>query len=183
MNHDLELTVTGTPIPQGSLSGYVIPKTKRVVIVNTNAKKLKPWRELITARAHTAAAHQGYTPHDGPLQADLTFYFDRPAYHFGTGRNARVLKPGAPTYVATKPDIDKLIRAVLDGLTDAEIWADDSRVAVLHVAQLYVQPGQAAGLLARVRPIVPVHHIDITDKMAELARTGPTSEETPTLFD
>lgn len=150
---DLEVSVLGTPIPQGSKSGFKRKGTERIIVIDNNAKKLKPWREAISAATHNAIAAQDYRPADGPLQAELTFYFDRPAYHFGTGKNAGRLKADAPWYVDVKPDIDKLVRAVLDGLTDAAAWADDARCARLAVEQLYVAPGQAAGVLARIRPI------------------------------
>ena len=47
---------------------------------------------------------------------DLLFRFPRPRSHFGTGRNAGQLKPSAPFYVRTRPDLDKLARAVGDAL-------------------------------------------------------------------
>ena len=36
------------------------------------------------------------------------------------------------------PDIDKLIRAILDGLTDAQVWHDDGQVVWLQAAKRYI---------------------------------------------
>jgi Holliday junction resolvase RusA-like endonuclease len=42
-----------------------------------------------------------------------------------------------------KPDVDKCIRAVFDGLTDARVWADDGQVVSVHAQQWYAddKPG------------------------------------------
>ena len=53
---------------------------------------------------------------------------ERPKSHFGTGKNADKVKQSAPVFPATMPDIDKLMRAILDGLTDAQVWLDDGQV-------------------------------------------------------
>lgn len=51
-------------------------------------------------------------------------------------------------------DIDNPIKAVLDALTHAEIWRDDSLVAELHVYRHAPRPGQAcADVLIRARPL------------------------------
>jgi Holliday junction resolvase RusA-like endonuclease len=36
-----------------------------------------------------------------------------------------------------KPDIDKLIRATLDGFTDARLWVDDALVDCVVLRKLY----------------------------------------------
>jgi len=66
----------------------------------------------------------------------LTFTMRRPATHFGTGKNKRKLRPTAPWYQATRPDADKLARAVLDALTGVA-YRDDGQVAVLRVSKVY----------------------------------------------
>ncbi len=63
----------------------------------------------------------------GPLRVDLYFYFKRPKAHFGTGRNAGILKTTAPTYYTSKPDRDNLDKLVLDSLTGV-FWNDDAQV-------------------------------------------------------
>lgn len=180
--HDLELEAHGRPIPLGSKRGFYNKGLERIVVVDDNEKELKAWRATIVTAAYNAIAAQDYTPADGPLRADLTFYFDRPAYHFGTGRNARRLKPDAPAYVAVKPDIDKLVRAVLDALTDAAVLPDDARVVKLDVAQLYIRPGQQAGVLARIRPMT-TNYVEVRTVSGDVQQfpTGP--EQPPALFD
>lgn len=178
---DLEVFAAGEPIPQGSMTGLPIKGTRRIVVQPSNKKALYGWRDTIISASFNAIAAQHYQPAEGPLQVDLTFYFDRPGYHFGTGRNARTLKPGAPTYVAVFPDIDKLIRAVLDAFTKAGVYTDDSRVVKLAVAQLYIQPGQQPGVLARVRPVV--HEVLLPTLGAPREEWPTVATDPPSLFD
>ena len=60
----------------------------------------------------------------------LGFMFARPKSHYGTGANAREIKRSAPAYKSTRPDLDKLVRAVLDSLTGI-VFVEDSQVAGL----------------------------------------------------
>lgn len=182
MTNDLEVFAAGQPIPQGSMTGLPIKGTRRIVVQPSNKKALYRWRDTIITASFNAIAAQHYQPADGPLQVDLSFYFDRPAYHFGSGRNARTLKPGAPTYVSVFPDIDKLIRAVLDAFTKAGVYADDARVVKLAVVQLYIQPGQQPGVLARVRPVVEVLMPELGVPREEWERV-PVDSDPPSLFD
>jgi len=125
----LTFTVPGTPVPQGSKRAF----GNRVV--DSNSKALKPWRATITSVALEANA--GADPISGPVEVQLVFTFPHPKTHFRTGKNAGVLKDSAPQFVTVKPDLDKLIRAVLDGLTDAQIFRDDSQVVSLEAIKLY----------------------------------------------
>lgn len=65
------------------------------------------------------------TPLDCALKVDVVFHMPRPKSHYGTGRNASVLKPAAPTICHTKkPDIDNLRKLLMDALTGI-LWKDD----------------------------------------------------------
>lgn len=48
----------------------------------------------------------------------------------------------------TKPDIDKLLRAVCDGITDAGVWKDDAQVIRVVMEEVY---GRAPGVHVTVR--------------------------------
>jgi Holliday junction resolvase RusA-like endonuclease len=140
----IRITMLGKPVPQGSkrwLPGG------RMVEANS---ALHPWRATVTAE--TAAAMRfvgGQWPLAGPLTVTMEFFFTRPKAHYGTGRNEGTLKDNAPTYVATTPDLDKLIRAVQDGITDAGLWKDDSHVVALAASKRYAEQ---AGVVVFVGP-------------------------------
>lgn len=126
------IAVTGTPAPQGSKRAFVVNGR---AVVTEDSKKTKPWRQDVKAAALDAMA--GRPPAEGPVEVTIAFALPRPGYHFGTGRNAGVLKATAPSYVDKKPDIDKLTRSTLDALTEAQVFRDDAQVAVLVVGKEY----------------------------------------------
>jgi crossover junction endodeoxyribonuclease RusA len=72
----------------------------------------------------------------GPVCLDLEFRFSRPKAHFGTGKNASRLKTTAPHRHASKPDVDKLVRAIGDALTGIAI-RDDAQIASLSAEKVY----------------------------------------------
>jgi Holliday junction resolvase RusA-like endonuclease len=53
------------------------------------------------------------------------------------------------------PDLDKLIRAVADSLTDAGIYADDSRIVRINAAKVYADD-RGPGALIRVNTLPTV---------------------------
>jgi Holliday junction resolvase RusA-like endonuclease len=118
------------------------------------SKALGPWRDAIrteTQAAVTAARWPGCT---GPVFVDVVFYLRRPAAHYGTGRNAGVLKASAPLYPVTRRqgDGDKLVRAVFDGLTTGGAIADDCLV-VDHAAHKRFADGHPPGAVINLEPM------------------------------
>lgn len=133
----LTIDVLGTPAPQGSKKGFYNPRLGRVQIVEDAKVKTKTWRQDVLAAAVDAQPHD-WAPIDGPVWIEAVFYFDRPAAHFGTGRNAGTLKDSAPPRPSVKPDIDKVLRATLDALADAGCYVNDSRVVSVTAEKRYV---------------------------------------------
>lgn len=118
----LKFFVAGIPVPQGSK----ICVNNRPIEAN---KGLRLWRKEVSAVAHLARQENEFGTLDEPMQVDLTFLFKKPA------------KPKFEL-PAVKPDVDKLIRAVFDGLTDAGVWVDDSRVISVMATKFYAdEPG------------------------------------------
>jgi crossover junction endodeoxyribonuclease RusA len=124
--------IHGMPVPQGS---------KRVIrgnLIEMADARLRSWRQDVAAIS--SQQMQGHLPWQGPVMVTLSFYLPRPKAHYGTGRNAERLKPQAPTYPSTHPDIDKLIRSVLDAMTGI-VFHDDRQVVVIQAGKYYGQPG------------------------------------------
>jgi crossover junction endodeoxyribonuclease RusA len=109
-------------------------------------RNVAPWREAIRAEVQ----RQVMVPLAGAVHCEITFRMPRPQGHYGTGRNAGQVRPGAPAYPASKPDLDKLIRAVLDGLTDGGAWKDDGQVVALAARKMYVPTYLSAGCRIRL---------------------------------
>lgn len=134
--------VIGTPVPQGSMKGTLHRKTGRVVTFPSNAKKLKPWREQIALTAKAlrppwvrAAGEEGI---DGPVFVALTFVRRRPAAHLLADGS---LSGAATRFPDTAPDIDKLTRAMLDGLTGVA-FVNDSRVVSCTSTKRWAERGE-----------------------------------------
>ena len=174
---ELVLTATGTPAPQGSKKGFYNHRTQRVQMVESS-KKVKPWRQDVVASvdAIRSDVEAGFVrgvelPLAGPLEVVVDFYIARPGYHYGTGRNAGVLKPTAPAYVDKKPDADKLLRSTLDGLKEAGVYRDDAQVAVVTGRKHYANA--ATGARITIRPL----SADATTSTPEASATSGTPAE------
>ena len=137
------ITVHGVPAPQGSKKAYV--RNGRAILVESSSK-VKPWRQAIQAATHNIPRH------NEAVTVTVTFLMPRPKQHYGTRQGQPYLKPTAPTYVTTKPDIDKLVRSTLDGLTDSGVLSDDNIVAVLTAKKRYVKDGEEPGAVINIQP-------------------------------
>ena len=146
MSEPLSFFVPGRVVPQGSKrhvgGGRMIEA----------AKGLKDWRHAVTDAAWTYRLERPTIT--GPVRVELDFVLARPASHYGTGRNADRVKPTAPSWPTTKPDIDKLARAVLDAVTAAGIWRDDSQVIRLDALKTYVtEMSPTPGVLVQIKEV------------------------------
>lgn len=131
--------VAGLPQPQGSKT--IAAAAGGRGYVREDNPNVKPWRHAITAAA--AEAMDGADLLDGPLLLDVTFRFPRPKSHYRTGRNAGRLKHGAPVFCPTRPDLDKLVRALGDAITGT-VCRDDAQVAEVEAVKVYGPPGLTA---------------------------------------
>lgn len=124
----LIFTVTGEPRPQGSKRAFYNKHSGRAMIVEDNTK-LRPWRQEVTACAMEAKrAEPDFVkfPRGTPVALHVEFSFLRPADR--KYRNA-IYKP-------VKPDIDKLLRGILDALTGV-LFEDDSQVAMVLATKCF----------------------------------------------
>ncbi|MGW1961739.1 RusA family crossover junction endodeoxyribonuclease [Streptomyces sp. NPDC001935] len=151
----LRLTVHGTPGPQGSKN------LNAAGAMYESSAAVKPWREAVKAVALDALHHDtAWAPLTCPVFLEMQFSMRRPKNHFGTGKNAGRLKPSAPHFPTSKPDLDKLTRSTQDALKDAGVLADDSVVAHLFARKVYVLWGDALltpGAVIKVWRLTDLH--------------------------
>jgi Holliday junction resolvase RusA-like endonuclease len=129
----IELIVHGEPAPQGS---------KRSVgrgILIESSKKVQPWREAIVSEALRKGLND--LALDGPLQIAVSFYFKRPASHYGKRDGIAYVKDSAPEYKFGTPDGDKLLRSTFDGLVQAGVVVDDARFVIGGYVKLFSTNG------------------------------------------
>jgi Holliday junction resolvase RusA-like endonuclease len=121
---ELCVQVLGQPVPQGSIRSL----GKGRPSIHSNAERLLPWRERLQTAIEDAIREQhGQFPLAGPVAIDATF---------------TMLKPkSAPkrrrTFPITRPDGDKLLRAVGDALQNAGAMKDDSQIVQYHSRKVY----------------------------------------------
>jgi crossover junction endodeoxyribonuclease RusA len=100
----------------------------QLVVFHANEDTLMPWRTQLAYAL--AAAHSG-PPMDGPVGVHIVFTMPKP-------KSAPKHKH---TWPAKRPDLDKLMRAVLDAGTEAGVWRDDSQVVMATESKHFVADG------------------------------------------
>lgn len=152
------VVVPGDPQPQGSHRAYPVRRKdgSMGVAVAHDAQRLRDWRAVVAV----CASRQIAAPLAGPIWLEVTFELTRPRGHFGSGRNADRLRRSAPVWHVTRPDLDKLTRAICDALTGIA-WRDDSQVVAIRAQKLYADAARtvitlcgalAGGLRSARRP-------------------------------
>ena len=116
---EVSFSITGDPASQGS---HAIMQGR---IVQVNSKKHKAWRSAITQEA-LATLPPDWEPIDEPCELIVIFFMPKPAS----------VKRSLPS---VSPDLDKLIRAVGDSLTDSGVVTDDSRIVRISARKVYAQ--------------------------------------------
>lgn len=132
-----EFCVMGTPEPQGSAKAFV--RGKRAIITSDN-KDLAAWRQAVRYEAQRYVEKYGLSCADAKTTAvvlDVEFSFQKPK---STAKSV-VVK-------TTRPDLDKLIRAIGDALKGI-IYADDGQINMIVAEKKFAQAGQQAGVLIR----------------------------------
>lgn len=133
--------ILGTPVQQGSKRGF--NRGGRVQLVEDAGPRHKAWRATVADRAREIADADPLAPYTGPLFVTIDFRFTMPAK-----RSAATLRAGI-AWKSTTPDIDKLERALYDGLKVGGLIHDDAIIAMHLVRKLEVT-GNGAWLGAHV---------------------------------
>lgn len=142
MTPHLDIEVHGVPAPQGSKRGGYSAKSGKTFVYEQNGKTQASWRQDVIAAAVQLRETMGWETADGPIWIWVMFRLPRPA-----SVNIR-RRP----YPSVKPDMDKLLRNTLDGLTQAGIYRDDAQITEMHAKKRYAtdDPDGSPGASIRV---------------------------------
>ena len=136
----IQFVVHGQPAPAGSKRGF--QRGGRVMVVDANPNS-RAWKAVVL---DAAAQHMNGQPLlDGPLLLELQFIVPRPKSHFGTNG----LRPSAPAFPTTRPDVLKLARAVEDALAGV-CYRDDAQIVTELLAKNYGEPARCIVRLSRM---------------------------------
>lgn len=67
---------------------------------------------------------------------EVSFYSARPKSHYKTGKNAGLLREDAPVMNAHKPDVDNLLKFVMDAMNGV-FYKDDGQIVTIIVNKFY----------------------------------------------
>lgn len=145
LDHEITLRIPGHPAPKGSLVCRRDPHHR----LREDNPKTKPWRDKIADAVRRKWPTQQHAGPQQPLGVEVTFSVDRPAGHYGTGRNARTVKPSAPAFPSMlsrlacgcSGDTDKLLRLVLDAFQDTDVLPDDVQIVDVVGRKRYAVEG------------------------------------------
>lgn len=136
--------VAGRPAPQGSKT-YLGRRGGRGVLVESS-KAVKPWRaDVREAFMSLAPVGEEALPSHVALVVKIVFVMPRPA---------STPKTRATPPAVKRPDLDKLVRAVLDAIGSAGVWADDSQVVTVHAHKRVAELGEPTGAMIHIEPVI-----------------------------
>jgi len=148
----LVFRVDGVPQPKGSFVAFVGAQGR--VVVKADAKLLKRWCSSIRIAARDAIARQVGRALErdeylfsGAVQVEAVFFLHRPLDHYGAAGG--ILPRFGARAAETKPDLDKLMRALGDALSGL-CYVDDARIVDQVLRKRYVWADQIPGVAVRV---------------------------------
>jgi Holliday junction resolvase RusA-like endonuclease len=148
----LVFTVFGVAQAKGNMRAFT-PKGMKFPIVTDSNRNAKSWSQLVAEGANLALGEKPEAERAvlrDAVRVTVAFFLPRPKSKS---------KRGVAYAHLTAPDIDKLLRAVLDALTYV-VWADDSQVVELLASKQYADVDGAPHVDIRIeatagtRPIV-----------------------------
>lgn len=134
----VSFAVRSTPATQGSFRVFHKRGAKdcSVQLVSDNDKKLKQWRRLVKTAAANAMRKAQTQPFAGAVQVLIVFWFAPPKSRVGQTWAA----------VNGRNDLEKLVRACHDAITEAKVWLDDGLVARIETEKRWCSDGQRPGV-------------------------------------
>lgn len=127
----ITFSVEGTPASKGSyraVTGRSRKTGKPVTRLIPMDKKERPWREKVRHAALAAMTDNHFTGFARGIPVELCagFIVARP----------KTVRRYSPT---VKPDLDKLLRCLMDGLTDSGIIHDDAQITNITASKSYAR--------------------------------------------
>lgn len=140
---NVECRVYGRPVSKGSWKNVGQGRA-----IASNRDNLRIWEYEVTQAVRRAIGDRQIG--DDPVSVTLRFHFARPKGHF---RRDGTFKPSAPAYFTRTPDLDKVVRAVLDAITNAGLWDDDAQVIHLEATKVYTSNMRNQGVEIAIRTL------------------------------
>ena len=97
-----------------------------------------------------------WKPIETPVLLDMEFCFPFLKSHYGSGKNSDKIKASAPIYHTQKPDVDNLVKFVMDCMNEI-VFRDDAQVVTIAASKKWDRDARS---IIRIKTL--------TDTMAEV---------------
>ena len=134
-----EVTIPGEPVPKGSLTPIVSKSTGRVILIPKLTASQRRW-----VRVAGHAIRKRDVLFEGPVSLQCEFVMTRP----------RTITPKKREHPTVPPDLDKMLRNVMDVLTGSVV-KDDSVVVDAAVIKRYQMDGEEPHTWLRLVEVAP----------------------------
>lgn len=138
--NEIDFYVAGAPQP---LKRHRMTRRGRVYDPSCDDKR--EWMKV-------AAPFCPSEPWTGALEIELEFIMLRPKAHFGTGKNDGIMKPNAPKYHLHTPDLDNLVKFVLDAM-NGKFYTDDAQIISIICSKSLSEDKDECGTVVLIRAI------------------------------
>ena len=124
----IDFFVSGVPKAQPRVKAFVRGGHAGVYTPDS----AESWKQSVRLQATANAPESLVT---APIRIELDFFLPRPkAHHKRDGS----VKSNSPIWHCKKPDLDNLIKAVVDAITDTQrVWMDDSQICEITATKTY----------------------------------------------
>lgn len=133
----IRIQAHGIPRPKGSTRAFVVGRRAVITEANTHTRA---WVQTMRDAARAVVGDTLPFPTGTAVAVAATFLMRRPQ------RLAR-----HTTAHLTTPDVDKLLRALLDAMTGV-IWTDDKQVTSVTGGKRYTQADEQPGVIVDICP-------------------------------
>tara|TARA_R110000822_G_scaffold159635_1_gene299999 strand:- start:7 stop:459 length:453 start_codon:yes stop_codon:yes gene_type:complete len=125
---NLDFFVAGIPKAQPRVKAFVRGGHAGVYTPDS----AESWKQAVRRQAFANAPESLMS---GVVRIQLDFFLPRPKVHLD---KHGVPKPKSPVWCQKKPDLDNLIKAVTDAITDTQrVWLDDSQICEITATKTY----------------------------------------------
>lgn len=124
--------IEGIPAPKGSYRPVRNKRTGHTLFLPAS-KREPAWRKAV--RDTIKASNPTMIPKPVPVSVRVDFYLPRP----------KTVKRQYPT---VPPDVDKLLRSTLDGVTESGIIEDDAQIIEAYTRKMYATNGFTGCILS-----------------------------------
>jgi Holliday junction resolvase RusA-like endonuclease len=91
------------------------------------------YKAAVRKAAAAAASASGHV-FDGPVRLSADIAFERPKSHIKSNGDVKL---SAPFAHVSKPDLDNILKAIKDAITNSGIWTDDSLVVRITASKTW----------------------------------------------